>query len=406
MTSYHFVRHAAMHNTPPEVLGYILGFLSSEYDSSPHDTMRGLAACSIASRALSDLARPYIFQRALITSPERAERLLSLIPMEPRITIWMKHLIIGQREIISDTLVRWFGSSAASEFISIFPRICDLSVYSVGGYKSDLDASELKQFWTNLGSIRLTTTLKLSSCQFLAPNDAIEFWTATYSCLTSLSIDHALPFFASETRSAQEWKTRSFPCPQMHRLRFSDCYSTHMNETLVGLLRCEALTDLDIMASSILWKGQIPSFSYIQGLLNHAPNLRYLTLDLHQHEWIYDPVQLGSSPRIECLSFRNVSRLNNYNFLAQVVSSLADQSRLLCLEVVGSLGFIQPEVWADLDDCISGPQFVSVTGGRSLHIRDSGQDWIDATNGSRIISAADAFPQAHKLGWFKVAWQA
>lgn len=362
----------------------------------PSAAIAGFAACSSTCHAISIAARPHIFKRALIFSPARGNVLLDLIDHNSDIIRWIKEVAITG--YYDKNLLLWLGQPSALRLLSQLQCVTKLQM--IGFYLTPSQSvGDLSAAWKNLCCLQSLATLQLETVDLPSCQDAIHILTQSFPHLDRLEVmEVEIPASDSSVFPSllSCFTLRSIELSSGHEYGFPDYFI----ERLLSCLWFESLTDLELSIHVTEDYDSGSLFLYVQGLLDHAPALRNLSIG----SFLTDPdrISLHANSNLEHLCFNWVKERRDYAEIAHILYTLPNPSRLHVLKITDR-NFAdmdaqdEPYSWQLLVPPLSAARFVDDTG----HSRMAEIIFVMAENKSFSSELQSRLASVTSLGLFQ-----
>jgi hypothetical protein len=407
-----------MQSCPVEIWEAILTQLPSCYpDSKDFGSRRGLTgllACALTCRDFSDIARPRVFKKVMIYNELRGKTLLELLKLKPHVTRWIQDVCIkaSAREHAQNWFPYWLTTPDGKALISLLTHARALRVR----HFRLMDSFNTTQFtvpgaWQTLRTLTSITVLDLGWCDIPTLQVALELFTDTFPALRELLLDSVhVQLSANLILRVRDGAPVSYgPACKLTDLSFRTCCHDYLNDAL-RQIDLSTLIRLEVTPADIQHNGHY-SFSYVQVLLEHAPQLEQLTLTrcvraTTPHPGAFD---FTINSRLWRIVFEGVKGAANSDpsWYADLLNTLPRITQLRFLKFSGELETIYDRAWLLLDETLSYPELCNSPGERNL-VLEHKLEAISA-KGMETVSSAYDFPQellskTMALGAFKVEW--
>jgi hypothetical protein len=418
-----------MQSYPADIWQTILAELSYCYpDPKELGRKRGLSgflACALTCRAVSDIARPHIFKTVVIYSAHRGRTLLALLNGQPCTASWIREVCIRSSKSVevpspnTNALMEFIASSDGLSLMSFLTNARQLRVsefhYSM---QTILYPYTVTAAWNTLRTLRTITVLDLGSlCELPSLQAALDLFTEAYPNLQALLLGNLcfqLPLFIQWDKDHTLRLTVRSVATRLRKLSFRTGQCDHDLDEVLRVMDFGSLTHLEVAAVDCNRIYRHPSLSYIQFMLDHAPQLQELTLlpltqCYHGSSTESPEISLASNDRLERIIFEGVTNNPSIDpsWYARMLKTLPHISQLRYLRISGDLKSMDNHTWSLFDNVLSNPELGAEPGYRILVLEHIQEYFVGAR--FKTMSSADHFsrgllPKTQSRGAFVIDW--
>jgi hypothetical protein len=389
------------------IVHHVSGYSISQTGGSI--SLSSLVACTATSRALSDLARPLIFAQVTIHSVTRGKTLIALMSNDSKIPRWIKSVHIrsipytrfGTGIGITETLQFWLCTPEGLSLLNMLQHGHELKISNFGYWN---DNRLLSDAWNALilhSSLRQSvTSLELDSCDIPSSQVAGQILTTAFPRMQRISISdiRILPDKAKVSNFINDVGSAS-------RLRDLTLNNTELGLHVNGLityLNVANVTRLQISPIDTFEMGLgCYSFTYAQGLLDHARCLERLILTDCDRIWVgaNNTISLESNRLIRSLVFKDVKDTSDREWIPNLLKTLSTVANLTHLGFDGWLETVDDETWLNLDSSLADQRFAASPRSRRLIMTTRLRDEVDSAG---YIFSEGFLPKTRSLEWFAI----